>query len=207
MTIGKNLIEQHYLSECRAASDINQHLPTLYALSNECDSVIEMGTRWIVSTWAFLASSAKSVISIDICHPSEFKHLREYNRYSPSDLEIVEDIARSHNKKYQFIQSDTLKIDIPSTDLLFIDTLHSYYQLSQELALHGNKSNKYIVLHDVELFKYHDEILEKYPHPKTGKTGLQNAIEEFLYSNPHWQIKRWYLNNNGLCVLERISNQ
>lgn len=203
MNIGNELINKYYLAECQSVSDINQHLPTLLKLSNECHTITEMGVRWIVSTWAFLNSNAHKITSIDICDPSEFKNLPQYNQYSPSDIETITLLANSVNKQYSFIKANTLQIQIEPTDLLFIDTLHCYYQLNKELLLHGNKVNKYIILHDVETFKYIDEILPNNPTPTTSNKGLKKAIDEFLEQNQHWFIKDWYNNNNGLCVLKR----
>ena len=37
---------------CSKSSDINEHLPTLYKYSNDCESVLELGVRGIVSSWA-----------------------------------------------------------------------------------------------------------------------------------------------------------
>lgn len=202
MNTGNELINTYYASECSAPSDINEHLPTLRALADQCKSVTEMGVRWVVSTWAFLNSNTESIVSIDICDPSEYRYAPEFNLRSPSDLAVIQELARAANKQYVFIKASTLQITIDPTDLLFIDTLHSYYQLKNELLLHGNQANKYIVLHDVETFKYRDEILG-YTAIKTEHTGLKMAIDEFLSQNPHWKIKNWYTNNNGLCVLER----
>ena len=53
-------------------SDINEHLETFKRYSQECDVIVEMGVRWIVSTWAFLTgliknnSNVKNLISVDI---------------------------------------------------------------------------------------------------------------------------------------------
>lgn len=203
MTIGNKSINEYYIAECRSTSDINQHLPILLELANECETVTELGLRWVVSTWAFLNSNAKKITSIDICDPSEFKHLPEYHRHSPSDIETINQLAQSVNKKYIFIKANTLKIEIEPTDLLFIDTLHYYYQLHKELLLHSNKTTKYIAIHDVETFKYKDEVLKNNPVPTTEHIGLKKAIDHFLDVNNCWTIKQWYDNNNGLCILER----
>ena len=36
------------------SSDIMEHLPTLYKYATECESVLELGVRGCVSSWAFL---------------------------------------------------------------------------------------------------------------------------------------------------------
>ena len=42
-------------------SDINEHIPALINYAQQCDHITEMGVRWIVSTWAFMAASPKII--------------------------------------------------------------------------------------------------------------------------------------------------
>ena len=51
-----SLIEQKYQEYCKTPSDINEHLPTLKSYSEKCKTIIEMGVRSAVSTYAFLSS-------------------------------------------------------------------------------------------------------------------------------------------------------
>ena len=50
------MIENYYNNLVNTPSDINEHLPTLRKYAEECDHITEMGVRWIVSTYAFLAA-------------------------------------------------------------------------------------------------------------------------------------------------------
>ena len=62
-------------------------------------------------------------------------------------------------------------------DLLFIDTLHNYDQIKQELSVHvENNPNppKTIIFHDVESFAF----IEEQPYGENG--GILPAILEFL---------------------------
>jgi hypothetical protein len=175
--------EQEYLDACARGTDINEHLPTLSRLTSECEHVTEMGVCTGQSTRAFL------------------RHDVEYIGYDyvvqPGIFEFFES-AKDSGRRVTFHQKSTLDIEIEPTDLLFIDTLHTYEQLKKELELHANKAKKYLVFHDTTLFEYVDE-------PAPGGTGLWPAIEEFLEKNPHWEIKERYTNNNGLTVLRRIN--
>jgi len=182
-----DLIESKYKELCDKKSDINEHLPVLNKYASECDVVIELGVRWIVSTWAFLKGSPKTLISYDIKHPRAFK----------ANLQEVLDASKTAGINFKFIQADVLKTEIPGTDLLFIDTLHTYSQLSAELKLHAHRARKYIILHDTVTFGTRGE-------DGVGK-GLKNALNEFLEINPQWSIKEEYKNNNGLTVLKRLS--
>jgi hypothetical protein len=93
-----------------------------------------------------------------------------------------------------FQQADVLAVDIEETDLLFIDTLHVYEQLQEELRLHAGKVRRYIVLHDTMTFGERGEV--------QGRLGLRPAVEEFLAQGTFY-VKDRYENNNGLTVLER----
>lgn len=180
-----NTINLKYHEECNRSSDINEHLPTLKRYSEECDTIIEMGVRAIVSTWAFLEGNPKSLISYDLYHPSH---------YGSNLLPIVEQSAREKGIDYKFIQADVLTVEIPECDLLFIDTLHTYNQTKQELKLHSSKVKKYIIFHDTEAFRYIGENNEK---------GIWYAVEEFLAENKEWDIKEIYSNNNGITIIYR----
>ncbi len=177
-------------------SDINEHLETLYQYSKECEHITEMGVRGACSTWAFLWSNPKKMISYDIMKTNEVYE--------------VEDITKECGYNFNFVESDVLKIEIEPTDLLFIDTLHTYTQLSNELNLHSKKVNKYIILHDTVSFGYRDEVI--YEHASDiikekdrSKEGLNPAIDDFLKTEPgqDWFVFKTYLNNNGLTILKR----
>ena len=59
-------ILEKYKQVSETHSDINEHLITLKKYTEECDTVVEMGVRSIVSTWAFLAGNPKKLISLDL---------------------------------------------------------------------------------------------------------------------------------------------
>jgi hypothetical protein len=177
------IIDDKYELRCAQGWDISEHLPTLKRYASECDSVTEMGVRFCVSLWAFLAGRPKHMVSVDIVSPDEF------NDFYGARLSEIYSACEDEKIDFKFILGSTLDIKIEPTDLLFVDTDHTYTQLSQELKLHGNKAKKYIILHDTE----------------SCKLELQPAINEFLLSNPEWHIKEVFINNNGLTVLERIA--
>jgi hypothetical protein len=191
-----NKIETKYMELVGIPSDINEHLPILREYSEKCNHITEMGVRVPTSTWAFLTSKPKKMISYDIVN-------------APG-IDEVKSIANENQLDYQFIIDDVLQIDMEQTDLLFIDTLHTYNQLSSELKLHSHKVNKYIILHDTVTYGFIDEQI--YDHASyyiksssKSKSGLRYAISEFLNQNLDWVIDREYLNNNGLTILRKVS--
>lgn len=183
-------IKKFYEHHCNQISDINEHLPTLKNYTEMCDTVIEMGVRTVVSTWAFLSGKPKKLTSIDIVDPS---------RYGV-DMNSVKKMAEEQGIEFNFLLEDTTKIEIEECDMLFIDTWHVYPQLKTELAIHGNKAKKFLVFHDTETFGTFGEGWDK-GKPDLG--GLQPAIDEFLEDNSHWSVKEVFTNNNGLTILER----
>jgi hypothetical protein len=176
-----NIFSLEYELAKNTTSDINEHVPILYALATLCESVVEMGVRTGVSTRAFLYANV-ALTSYDIELDARVRELF--------------DLAVAQLKPVQYIQANVLEITIPKTDLLFIDTIHTHEQLSAELARHGNQAQKFIVFHDTYTFGLRGEN----PH---DSRGLITAVMEFLIENPHWYVRIHRTNNNGLTVLER----
>jgi len=153
-----------YLELLKANTDISEHLPTLRLLASLCDQVVEFGVRTGVSTAAIISSGTPSIHYDILPQPYPFP------------------------VGHVFVQKSTLEIEIPYVDMLFIDSEHSYAQLSQELKLHGHKVKKFIAFHDTT----------------TYGEALIPAIEEFLSVNREWYVLAQYLNNNGLTVISRL---
>lgn len=171
-----NLLEKEYLKAVSTPSDINHHLPKLKELASECSSVVEFGVRTGVSTRAFLSCNSK---------------LRSYDIQFDKSVQELFNIAKIEGKDVKYSIGDTLKIEIEETDLLFIDTNHTFEQLSQELERHHGKVKKYIAFHDT--FSY--------------ATPLLTAIINFIQKYPEWKIKYHTTENNGLTVIEKSNNQ
>jgi hypothetical protein len=175
--LGNVALAQLYHEACSRPSDINEHLPTLYALARECQHVTEMGTRTGVSTTAFLYAQPKKLVC--------------YDRVKYPQVERLRQLAGA--TEFVFHERDVLWADIEETDLLFIDTWHVYGQLKEELRLHAGKVRKYIALHDTTTFGERGEA--------EGHQGLWPAVEEFL-AKGSFRLQQRFANNNGLTVLE-----
>jgi hypothetical protein len=173
-------IEDKYKEKSNKPSDINEHFPTLRKYASLCESITEIGgVREINATWALLAGKPKKMISYEIKNPI----------FWGGDINLVYDIAKENNINYQFIENpDYLKIKISQTDLLFIDTIHSYSHLKKELENHSKFVNKFIIIHDTTSYE---------------KQGVWKAIEEFLNQNKEWSLKERFKNNNGLTILSK----
>lgn len=157
-------------------SDINEHIKTMHKYANECNHITEFGVRTGISTWAWLASRAQIVRCFDIDNVS--KNLKHHY-----------ESAKETRKDFTFTCVNTIadKLEIEETDLLFIDTNHTYDQCIKELKQHGKKVKKYLIFHDTTLC-----------------VELNKAINEYLELDKTWKIKEVFTNNNGLTILERI---
>lgn len=180
-----------YNEKVTTKSDINEHLPVLRKYAEECEHITELGCRNVVSTYAFLAAKPKTLVSVDI---------------DPCPVELADLLAKENSITFRFIKANDLDITLEKTDLLFIDTLHTYEHLSKELALHAPNVKKYIIMHDTEVFGYKDYYGDK-KYGTTGKVGLQPAIKEFLEKNKSWTLHEELKNNNGLTILKKINNR
>ena len=170
------MIEDIYQQLHGIETDINEHFPTLKKYALLSDRIVELGVRGIVSTWALLAGHPQEMISLDIVSPTEHG----------GDIKATTEIAKSEGIQWRFYKGSSLDIELARHDLLFIDTIHSYEQLSQELKIHSPHTTKYIIMHDTVL------------------PEMQRAIREFLTGNSDWKSKEHFDNNNGLTVLQRV---
>lgn len=160
--------------------DICEHLDTLAELAKDCEHITEMGFRYGASFCAFLKAKPKKLITYDLAIPKTAT--QELDKFK-GDTETV------------YHEKSTLDVSIEDTDLLFIDTLHTYKQLQKELELHANKSQKYLAFHDTVTYAHRGE--------DGSQKGLMDAIQEFLRENAAWAIHKHHYNNNGLTILIR----
>jgi hypothetical protein len=175
-------LEAKYRHLCNTPSDINDALPVLRKYASMVKHVTEFGIRTAVSTTALLAAQPDRLISYDVALNRQF----------------LDDLMRVKGRtNFTYHQGDTRLIDIEPTDMLFIDTTHTYEQLTIELARHANKVSTYIAMHDVVGYGYVDE-----GNTNSVKKGLRPAIEEFL-SRERWENVYELTAGWGLMVLKR----
>lgn len=170
-------------------SDISAHLPMLEFLASKCKHITEFGTRTCYSTTAFLAGLLKStgdrkLVCYDIARQPQVDDLVAAIFVEPNPPAFEFRLESSVNPG--------LKID--KTDMLFIDTLHSYRQVTNELK-QAPQVNRYIAFHDT--FTDWAESLD------CGGVGIGPAIMEFLENNKEWEMVYRVEFNHGLIVLER----
>lgn len=197
-------LRNQYVTHCSEISDINEHLPRLKSLAAECGSVTEIGVREMVSTWALLqglsesAQDNRSYIGIDLVYPPL------------NQLFLADELAQENGIDFQFVQANDFGFDLKPTDLLFIDSWHTYCHLTYELETFSPKVRKLIVMHDTsEPWGDQDEpfyagVIPDYPtHINRNKRGLWPAVADFLATHPEWSLRERRFNNHGFTVLER----
>lgn len=174
-------ITELFLQRAKTPSDINEHMPVLALLAAAYPHITEFGVRTGNSTISFLAGFSMSgrrgsvLASYDI------------NQHSVPSVPLL-------GIDWRFTQADTAKLaSIEDTNVLFVDTLHTYAQVKAELK-HAKSVTNFIVFHDTVLFGENGE---------NGEPGIQGAIGEFLANNPEWHVFTHYENNNGLLILRR----
>lgn len=80
--------------------------------------------------------------------------------------------------EWEFVRASTSdpSVEIVETDMLFVDTLHTFEQVEKELGLHGRKAMKYLAFHDTETC-----LVKDVSGPDPNAEGIGMAIAEFLF--------------------------
>lgn len=162
--------------------NVHEHVPTFREYASKVDHVTEFGFGGGWSASGFLMGKPKRFITYDIKLDDILA--REYKEMVKNDTNFVA------------IETDTAKITIEPTDLLYIDSLHTYTHLKKELSLHADKVKKWIMMHDTATYGSRGEDKQS--------PGLTQAIEEFIQSNPEWIIKEVRTSCHGLTILGRM---
>lgn len=168
--------------------ETSAHLPLIEYFSRQCNHSTEFGTRGCSSLTALLAGTKQRVVSYDIQPTREIVYMLELKN---KDLLPVD-------WEYKVVSTVDPNHEIEETDALFIDTLHVFQHVRQELALHSKKVKKYIYLHDTSTQSLCslDNI---------GELGILPALQEFLDTHEGvWEEIYSVKFNHGLTILERI---
>ena len=200
---------KEYEMNLNTPSDIYEHLPTLKQYASECKSVIELGVRKCVSSWA---------LALGLLSNNYEKKVLYMNDINVCNTEYIENASASTNLKIITKWGNNLELELDEDiDLTFIDTWHVYGQLKRELAKFAPRTNKYIIMHDTTVDEWEGETnrnIHKYDVQKQSDEsgipveeilkGVWPAIEEFLIENKNWSLHARYFNNNGLTILKKI---
>lgn len=157
--------------------DMNQHMPKLKELAEQCDTVTEFTLRRD-STIAFAAALKPAVTS-----------------YSTEFDGICKLVAKMDGVKLKNIPVDIYSVPmINPTDLLFINDKHTGDRVTQQLTFFAPQVQRYIVLHNTKVY---GELGED------GQPGIMVAVRKFLYANRDWSVVYHTVEQHGLTVLSR----
>lgn len=174
--------------------DLNEHLDTLKEWSEKCDTVIEFSERR-ESTVGLLAGRPKSFISFNkerdilFAHPDGALHkaIRKQNDYNKSKGRDITTFSTA-------LGGDSLQVEIPEVDLLFIDTQHTATRLGAELMKHGHKVKRAIVVHDTVAYGQTGD---------DGGPGLTVALSFWIKENPEWFVAYHTATQFGLTIISK----
>lgn len=194
-----------YNNACTTPSDVNEHVAVLKDLAKQCQTVLEIGIRSMVTSWGIYQGLAESgagdrcYIGIDLDEPP----VEAFN--------LAKKLTRAHGIEYKFLQGNDMILEPVEADMLFIDSLHTYCHLTYELEKFSPKTKKFIAMHDtsepwgyiVDYQQYHGDYSEYPAEYSRTRVGLWAAVEDFLERHPEWELHERRLNCHGLTILRR----
>jgi len=160
--------------------DLEEHMDLLKGLSSKCSHVTEIGKRK-ESLVALAAGKPKKLVS----HNTEWHQVGDrVEELAKLDIEIERTPISSEQ-----IES------IEKTDMLFIDTVHTYSRMIDELNKFAPSVKRFIVARGTQA---NGEVGED------GGAGILYALRFFMKENPQWSVIEHYENQYGLTVLGRL---
>jgi len=212
-----DVLIKKFRTMCNTASDINEHLPTLFRYAKQCNSALELGVRGCVSSWAICAGLLENKNGV--------KKRIFMNDSRECQIGEIVDVLEPLNIDVKYEWKNDLEIAFDADekyDMVFIDTWHVYGQIKRELEKFSSVATKYIIMHDTTVDEVDGETVREYGYnyqqafgratelaAATGipreeiLKGMWYGIQEFLANHPEWFIKDRFFNNNGLMVLAR----
>jgi hypothetical protein len=172
--------EKEYQDACVRPSDMHEHLPWISELTSECKHATELGIGYAQSTRGFLRQDVEM-------------HSYDINIYP--ETQAYFDAAIAGGRRVTLHVEDTRTATIAPTDIMLVDSYHSYEQVKIELERHAGSVSKYIMFHDTTLFG---------DFGQGGEKGVWPAVQEFLESHPEWQLVERRTNCNGMTLIKRV---
>lgn len=125
--------------------DMGPHVATLTRLASEATTIVELGVRTGVSTWALLDGLPEDgrLVSVDLMREGIPRRVTEDPRWT---LVTGDD------------RDATVQAQLPNAELVFIDTSHEYHHTLEELDLACRIGAKRIALHDWNLADVEDAV-------------------------------------------------
>jgi len=177
-----NNIEEHYNTSLIELAkgyvpEYVKYLPHIREYMQECNSYRELGTNQGASASAVVLENVPFVQLID----KSFSRFRPWKHYFDS-------YAEANNIVLNLVESSSLEVNVTrDTDFLFVDSVHKYNHVLEELRLYSPFVNKYIMIHDT-----------------VGYPGVGKAVDDFVSKTIEWKLSFHYDHPKaGYTVLEK----
>lgn len=193
--------------------DINEFLPRIRKELTGASHITELGVREAISSWTFAAVAAEAA---DAGRPIAYRALDITKKDGVADLEAA--MAQCPGVDFTFTEGSDLIVSPWRTDVMLLDTWHTYKQLAKELPIWTPYITKTLILHDTSLFGNRDEDLNGHGGKPVDESlfsgvlprvGLWPAVEDFLNSaeGRNWRLVERIVDNFGLTILSRVSGE
>ena len=162
-------------------TDCVYHHEVLREITSQADVrvVAECGVYQGWSTALFMTCDIDSLYSYEV----DFQHV------APLILAFMQ---AKGDISWSLYSHNTIADPIAPADLVFLDTVHTYEFVQQEIALQAPHAAKYIAVHDAN-----------YPNEPTPKK-VRDAVTEYANnSNGVWKIDLDSSHGTGIIVLKR----
>ena len=195
------------------AQDINELLPRIRAALVGARHISEVGVREAISSWTFAAVAAEAA---DAGAPVTYRALDITRQEGVADLEAA--LAQCPGIDFSYTEGSDLLVPPWPTEVMLLDTWHTYKQLARELPRFAPYISRTLMLHDTSLKGEVDEILEGAGGKPVDealfaglpqKQGLWPAIQDFLVTEEgkNWRVAERITANNGLTIMQRVSGK
>ncbi len=161
--IDADTLEEYYAKLCKLQSDAHgaDYMLVHDEIKNRlqgCDSYTEFG----INQGATLASAM-------LGNPARVRAYDIKLGWYTQAAHLFQQYAAEHSIDYAVTESDTLICTIDPVDVLYIDTRHKQNHLTEELSIHGDKVNRFIIFHDT------------FAQPRLKKSVLQYVAENKVW--------------------------
>lgn len=168
-------LEAYYFQQHNTKGDLNEHMPKLRALAEQVDRVVEFSHR----KDSFLAFASGARVSFTSYNSQVDELLSKVNQPNPINI--------AHSPKSDLGPPQ-------ETDLLFLDTTHTFDFVHTAMTKWAAHVSRYIVLHDTVSYGERGE---------DAKDGLRYAVKQFIEDKPEWCIAFHTDKQHGLTVLSK----
>jgi len=183
--------------------------------------ITEFGVFWATgSTWALLAGLSSR---------RDQGTLRCYDPFAPGTpaitarLWLAVSLGQALQVDMAFSSVSSIDARIEPTELLYIDSFHTYCLLRYELAQHADNVLNFIVIDDTTTWEWTSEFGTESSHTThvgeflkpciaegeeacaaRCRVGLWPAIHEFLSQHSEWTVRERHSEGHGITILQRL---